>query len=201
MNFRPKFKKLLLKNIIISNKDLAGYFSSVYHDDPENFRQNIIIEAGDEKSTYYSPYAAIDPTANNNYYTDTGYLFINIKKRVFIKSYKILSENNTAGKAHLKSWAFLGSTNGANWTKLHEISDYSELNGKLITREFKTNIKRAFSYYKLLKTGDGWDTGAPKRFGIQKIEIFLRDFVLCNTIKQGRKSFDYLFVMIFIVRS
>ena len=200
MLIRPKFPKLLLKEVIISNKDLSGYFSSVYHEDPENFSKNIIVETDINEVCSFSPYTAINPTSTNNYFTDGGYLLINVKKEIFIKSYKILSENNSQGNAHLKTWQFLGSTNGNNWVKLHSESNYSELNGRLITKEFKIKIKRPFSYFKILKTDDGWNPKLPQRFGIQKIEIFLRDFVLCSTIK-SRKSFNYLFVMIFIACS
>lgn len=190
---REYLEPLLEKSVALSSDNLGGYFSKLYLKNPSNWQNVVECTAGDQICTP-TPYDVFSQFPANNWYTDKNYIQIHLKtKKISINSYKIHSERTVPNRAHLRNWAFKGSNDGTNWDVLHSENEYPGLNGKEITKEFKANSSKAYSYFQLIRTGNSWATGYPNRMALLSIDVF-QNICLCTTSRKRILSNHIFFI-------
>lgn len=73
-------------------------------------------------------------------------------KQVMPNYYTLKSFSNDTGGRHMKSWEFLGSNDGVDWTVLDERRDCEDLNGCYLAKAFPCQSKNKYRFLKILQT-------------------------------------------------
>lgn len=148
---------------ILPNKEgreLNGIISYLNNKTGSNIHDNGTIEVTSNiTSSNYLPKNVVDFNNDNCYSTgsrDTNaWICFDFKNReIEISSYTIKSAS-TPG--HAKNWVIEVSNDGSNWTKIHEVTDCSELNGNSNIKTFEVQRKQKCRYCRFRHNGEYWD--------------------------------------------
>ena len=170
------FSSLLKSNIVLETTDFKGVLSEIYHKNPSKYSEYVECSAG-ESGGSTPPSIVCLPTNHSDkfWYTKDSFSYFQIHLKtlsIFLRSYKIQSENKGPGNAHLQNWKFTASNDESTWISLHEERNYSALNDSSFFREFPVNATQKFSFFRITQTGPSCCSFAPNRMAIQQVELY-----------------------------
>ena len=138
-----------------------------------NIHDNGTIEVTSNYENSSNPPKNVVDFNNDSYYCSSNYtsdawICFNFKSmEIEISNYTIKSAR-TSG--HVKNWVIEVSNDGNNWTEIHQVTNYSGLNGDNVIKTFEVQQKQKCKYCRLRHTGEYWDMNSYFRIGC--IEFF-----------------------------
>lgn len=145
-----------------------------------NIHDNNTIEVTTNSPySIYHPKNLLDSISGNDYYSkvrdQNAWVCFDFKKmKIEISNYSIKSSNINPGCHHIKNWVFEISDDGDKWTKIDEHSNYTELNGNLITKTFEVSQKRFARFCRLRNNGEYYGSNNNYSLVLNSIEFYGR---------------------------
>lgn len=121
----------------------------------------------------------LDSIVGNDYYSkvrdQNAWVCFDFKKmKIEISNYSIRSSDIKVGCHHIKNWVFEISDDGDKWTKIDEHSNYTELNGNLITKTFEVSQKHFARFCRLRNNGEYYGSNNNNSLILNSIEFYGR---------------------------